>query len=295
MLNTRRWDDDVTRDQNASVTTIHQRLASTCASRPPQGIGAHRRSSRTAGELIAADSHMREAGELGEEVAWRSMNSYDPLIVVLENEIGEPLRTHGVTVQANDYRSAPLHGRYYPSTPVFKTKQDRTKQASQEGIGLLKSSESARRSPIDAPLNRTMHVSKKHADDESRHRSRSEPLERRWEICKITQAEQECERTEGKKYGRQLDLDEVVVLVLRSDVALLRKRRQSLSIHVEHLVLVLDQLVRLLDLIALDGLLQRVVQDLAAMARAACSIEGVGDLCIDCRSSRGVLDVFVGR
>jgi hypothetical protein len=75
---------------------------------------------------------MREAGELGEELAWRSMSSYDPLIVVLENEIGEPLRTHGVTVQANDYRSAPLHGRYYPSTPVFKTKQDKTKQASKQ-------------------------------------------------------------------------------------------------------------------------------------------------------------------
>jgi hypothetical protein len=117
------------------------------------------------------------------------MNSCDPLMVVLENDIGEPLRTHGVTVQANDYRSALPHGRYYQSTSI----QNKTKQASQEGIGLLKSSESAKRSPIDAPVNRTMHVSRKHADDESRHQSRSESVKRRWEICKITQDEQECE------------------------------------------------------------------------------------------------------
>jgi hypothetical protein len=51
---------------------------------------------------------LQEVGKLGAEVAWRSMNSCGPLMVVLENEIGEPLRTHGVTVQANDYRSAPL-------------------------------------------------------------------------------------------------------------------------------------------------------------------------------------------
>jgi hypothetical protein len=83
------------------------------------------------------------------------MNSCDPLIVGLKNEIGEPTRTHRVTVQANDYRSAP-HGRYYQATRV----QNETEQASQAGIGLLKSSESAGRSPIDAPTNRTMHVTK---------------------------------------------------------------------------------------------------------------------------------------
>jgi hypothetical protein len=39
------------------------------------------------------------------------------------------------------------------------SKQNR-KQASHGGIGLLKSLESARRSPLDAAMNRKMHVSK---------------------------------------------------------------------------------------------------------------------------------------
>jgi len=104
-----------------------------------------------------------------------------------------------------------------------------------------------------------------------------------------------------KRKGKGQDMpdrscvDKVVVLILGSDVALLGKRRQHLGIGIKHLVLVLDQLVRLLDLVFLNSLLQSVVEDLAAVTRAARSIEGVGDLGVGCRSGRRVLDLFVGR
>lgn len=102
-------------------------------------------------------------------------------------------------------------------------------------------------------------------------------------------------RGKGQDMPDRSCVDKVIVLILGSDVALLGKRRQHLGIGLKHLVLVLDQLVRLLDFVLLDSLLQSVVKDLAAVAGAAGRIEGVGDLSVGCRSGGGVLDLFVGR
>jgi hypothetical protein len=67
---------------------------------------------------------------------WGSMNSYYPLCVSCKTLEQGVTKTRGVTVRPS------------VQTP---SRQKHKSQASQAGIGLLKSSESAGRSPVDAP------------------------------------------------------------------------------------------------------------------------------------------------
>jgi hypothetical protein len=92
-------------------------------------------------------------------VDWGSMNSCDPLVIRFEGQDRYIVHAHGTTV----YRPVTTSLRSKP--PHITMRRHKSKQASQVGIGLLKSSESARRPPLDAAMNHIMQITKKHADD----------------------------------------------------------------------------------------------------------------------------------
>lgn len=100
-----------------------------------------------------------------------------------------------------------------------------------------------------------------------------------------------------RRRRKDLSIDEFIVLILGSNALSsgLGTRRHDVVVQTEHLVLLLDQLIRLANLVALDGLRQGEPQNLAAVAGSTLGVERVGDSGIWDGGNRGVVDLFVGR
>lgn len=90
-------------------------------------------------------------------------------------------------------------------------------------------------------------------------------------------------------------LDKLVILVLGSGALLAGLGRWGERAGIQHLILVLDQLISLADLESLDGLGKCLAEDLATMAGATSSVKGVGNLGIGGWSSGRSINLLVGR